>query len=248
VILEAPTGETLLYDDGSLASPNYATQTVAACLWHRGVVRLDGIILSHADVDHFNAVPGLVDRFGIRQAFVSPVMFDDYGTPAENQAPLYLRKSLDESQIPIREIWAGDRLHLGAKVDIQVLHPPRQGSIGSDNANSLTLAIQIAGRRLLLTGDLETPGLEDVLAEMPYDCDVLLAPHHGSRRSDPPGFAAWSTPEYVVISGAGGEDVQDVVETYKRFGANVLRTDTQGAIDIYIGHDGSVAHSTWHPP
>ena len=41
----------------------------------------------------------------------------------------------------------------------------------------------------------------DLLAEEPTDYDVLLAPHHGSRRSNPPGLAAWSTPEWVVISG-----------------------------------------------
>ena len=50
-----------------------------------------------------------------------------------------------------------------------MLHPPRKGVLGSDNANSIVLAIEFQGRRLLLTGDLESPGLDDVLAEEPYD-------------------------------------------------------------------------------
>ena len=87
---------------------------------------------------------------------------------------------------------------------LDVLHPPRDGVIGSDNANSITLAVEYAGRRVSVAGrSWNRPGLEDVMAELPYDCDVLLAPHHGSRQSDPPGFAAWSTPEWVVISGGG---------------------------------------------
>jgi competence protein ComEC len=85
----------------------------------------------------------------------------------------------------------------------------------------------------LLPGDLETPGLEDVMAELPYDCDVLLAPHHGSRYSDPPGFAAWSTPEWVVISG-GSDDVEGVAVTYRRTGAQVLSTHRRGGVQCVI--------------
>ena len=73
--------------------------------------------------------------------------------------------------------------------------------MGRDNANSILLPVEYAGRRILLPGDLESPGIERVMADPPLDCDVLLAPHHGSEQSDPPGFAAWSSPEWVVMSG-----------------------------------------------
>jgi competence protein ComEC len=96
----------------------------------------------------------------------------------------------------------------------------------------------------LLPGDLESPGIEDVMAELPYDCDVLLAPHHGSRRSDPPGFAAWSTPEWVVVSGAGGGDVGPVVATYERAGAQVLRTNERGTVLFSIGR-GPMKVTCW---
>ena len=38
------------------------------------------------------------------------------------------------------------------------------------------------------------------MAQQPRDCDVLMAPHHGSLRSAPREFSAWCTPEWVVIS------------------------------------------------
>src|SRR6185369_9808510 len=117
-----------------------------------------------------------------------------------SRALVALRAALAKSRVEVREVWSGDRLRASAAARIDVLHPPRRGVLGSDNANSVVLAIEYAGRRILLTGDLESPGLDDVMAEEPYDCDVLLAPHHGSRRSDPPGFAAWSTPKWVVLS------------------------------------------------
>jgi len=71
------------------------------------------------------------------------------------------------------------------------------------------------------------------MAELPYDCDVLLAPHHGSRRSDPPGFAAWSTPEWVVVSGGFDAD-PSVTQTYQQAGARVLNTGHDGAVEFFI--------------
>jgi competence protein ComEC len=109
------------------------------------------------------------------------------------------------------------------------------------------LAVESGGRRVLLPGDLESPGIEDVMAEIPYDCDVLLAPHHGSRRSDPPGFAAWSTPEWVVISGGSGDDVQHVVQTYEQAGANVARTSDRGMVQFSL-RAGEMKIATWLTP
>jgi competence protein ComEC len=72
------------------------------------------------------------------------------------------------------------------------------------------------------------------MAELPYDCDVLMAPHHGSRQSDPPGFAAWSTPELVVISGGHDDSVDSVTETYSRAGARVVKTHERGRVHVRL--------------
>jgi competence protein ComEC len=237
VVFETPTGETLIYDAGALGSPEYATQSIASYLWHRGIMRIDGLIISHADVDHFNAVPGLLERFRVGAVYVSPMMFDGFGNAASAGAPEVLRQALRSAGIPIREVWAGDRLRIGPELRIDVLHPPRTGVVGNDNANSITLAVEHAGKRLLLPGDLESPGLDDLLADLPYDCDVLLAPHHGSRQSDPPGFAAWSRPEWVVISGGRGANVKPVIETYKRAGARVIGTYDSGLVRFSVAAD-----------
>jgi competence protein ComEC len=243
IVVETADGQTLLYDAGSLGSPQYATQTIASYLWHRGIRRIDGIVISHADIDHYNAVPGLLRRFPVGAVYVSPLMFDGIGESGSS-GPELLRAEIERRGVPLREIWSGDALRVGKHVTAHVLHPPRVGVVGTDNANSITLAVECHGWRVLLPGDLESPGLEDVLAELPYDCDVLLAPHHGSRLSDPPGFAAWSTPEWVVISGALGRDVEPVVETYAEAGAEVVRTSHRGA-SRFSFRRGEVSLATW---
>jgi competence protein ComEC len=243
VVLESPTGETLLYDAGSLGSPEFATQSIASYLWHRGIMRIDGIIISHADVDHYNAVPGLLERFAVGTVYVSPMMFDGIDD-SETRGPQVLLEAIRAADVPIREVWSGDRLRFGDALSLQVIHPPRQGLVGSDNANSITMTIEYAGHRLLLPGDLETPGIEDVMAELPYDCELLLAPHHGSRRSDPPGFATWSTPNWVVISGGSGDDSRPVVQTYEMAGANVMHTNECGAIHCSLT-SGPLKIASW---
>jgi competence protein ComEC len=62
-----------------------------------------------------------------------------------------------------------------------------KGLPASDNANCVVLSVEYAGRRILLTGDLEPPGMELVMNEPRQHYDVLLAPHHGSGSSRPAG-------------------------------------------------------------
>ncbi len=47
-VLETPDGRTLLYDAGSLAGPEVTRRQIAPYLWHRGIRRIDEVILSHA--------------------------------------------------------------------------------------------------------------------------------------------------------------------------------------------------------
>ncbi|HMC12139.1 MAG TPA: hypothetical protein VKH44_12650, partial [Pirellulaceae bacterium] len=118
------------------------------------------------------------------------------------------------------------------------LHPPRKGVYGSDNANSIVLLIEHAGKKILMTGDLESPGLEDLLAEEPLDCDVVLAPHHGSPRSNPGKFSDWSQPEYVIISGRRGlgdeATSQSVKNSFRLRGAEVFHTAEDGCTRIEV--------------
>ncbi len=238
-VLELPGRQTVLYDAGSFGSPEAATQIIASFLWQRGIDCIDALVLSHADIDHYNAVPGLLERFPVAVVYVSPMMFDPLVTMGNLAAPNYLRDVLHASGVPLREIWMNDRLRTAdARVTIDVLHPPREGMLGRDNANSILLSVQFAGRRLILPGDLESPGIERVMADPPLDCDVLLAPHHGSEQSDPPGFAAWSSPEWVVMSGRRPERTLDSQVSYEQAGAAVLHTALDGAVSCELSADG----------
>ncbi|HVX13445.1 MAG TPA: ComEC/Rec2 family competence protein [Pirellulales bacterium] len=239
VLLELPAGEKVLYDAGRLGSPAAGARSVASYLWHRGVTHLDAIVLSHADVDHYNAVPELLEKFGVGVVYTTPAMLQDEGAGMQT-----LVSAVRRAGVPLRETWSGDRLRVGGECLLEVWHPTRSGVLGSDNANSLVLDIEYRDKRILLTGDLETPGMDDLLSESPCHCDVILTPHHGSARSNPPGFAAWSTPDVAIVSGGFNDRRPEVDRAYIQHGARVFNTADSGAIRVIIDA-GGVHVSTW---
>jgi len=229
VLLQLPTGKNLLYDAGRLSSPDWGASSIASSLWAHRITHLDALFLSHADADHYNAVPELLRRFSVGTVYVPPGMFDRRNSSLE-----YLRNSIRRHGIPIEQLAAGDRLDAG-ECRIDVLHPPREGISGGDNTRSLVVSVAYGGRRILLPGDLESEGLDRLLKLPPRRCDVLLAPHHGSWRSDPPGLATWCRPRWVVVSGRRDPRGQPMAEAYRASGAEVLYTEDRGAVEVLLG-------------
>lgn len=238
VLLEFPAGETVLYDAGRLGTAAMATRSISSLLWSRGITHLDALIISHADADHFNAIPALLDRFSVGVIYVSPVMFRH-----DTEVLSELRRRIQARGVTIRTLWAGDELQLRGRARAVTLHPPETGVAGSDNANSIVLLVEYSGRRILLPGDLESPGLDELLSTPLLDSDVSMAPHHGSARSNPVGFARWTLPEYVVISGGLSRDASQVVRAYEAAGAQVLHTAEVGAVEARIRSGGYVVRS-----
>lgn len=239
VLLEMPDGRVVLYDAGHMGTPSGAARSISAVLWSRGITHLDAVVLSHADADHYNALPELLKRFSIKVIYVSPMMFAQ-----QPEGVKALHEAIDKSGVPLVVIERGQRLKLGPELASEILHPPRKGFFGSDNASSIVLSLDLQGRRVLLPGDLETPGLEDVLAEEPLPSEIVMAPHHGSVRSNPRGFAQWSTPAWVVISGSRSRDATEVIDAYRSHGAEVLHTGHDGAARLTVSASGTRVQ-TW---
>jgi competence protein ComEC len=238
VVIEAPDGRTILYDAGSLAGPDVTRRQIAPFLWHRGIRRIDEVIFSHADLDHFNGIVDLLDRFAVGQVTLTPT-FADKSTPGVQHA----LRILHERSIPQRIVKAGDRLTAGDVV-MEVLHPPPVGPDGNENARSLVLLVRHAGHAILLTGDLERTGLQRVLGELPpHRVDVLMAPHHGSHLTNTAELAQWARPRVVVSCQGRPLPSREVRQRYQQVGARVLDTHQHGAVTVRSHVSGLVVES-----
>jgi competence protein ComEC len=236
-VIETPDGRTIVYDVGSLGGPYLATHQVAPFLWHRGIRRIDELILSHADLDHFNGVVDLAERFAIGQVTTTPTFADKH-----TAGVLHTLELLRQRQVPIRIVKAGDVLQTNSGATLEVLHPPAQGPPGNENARSLTLRVRYHSSTILLTGDLEGEGLEQVLHLPPHPVDVLMAPHHGSRRLDADGLVAWCRPR-LIVSCQGPLRPGQPPAAYVAGGRQFWTTEEQGAITIRIHSSGVVAET-----
>lgn len=223
-VIETPDGRTLLYDAGALSGPDVARRQIAPFLWHRGIRHIDDVFISHADLDHFNALPALLERFAVGRVNLTP-SFAEKSTAGVAAA----LDALQRRSVPVQILRAGNRIPVGS-VELEVLHPPARGPDGTENERSLVLLIRHEGHSILLTGDLEKSGMDQVLAGPSPRPDVLMAPHHGSRAANSEAFARWARPRLVVS--CQGPPRGRVVDPYSAHGARYLGTWPHGAITV----------------
>jgi competence protein ComEC len=236
-VLQTPDGRTLLYDAGALAGPNVTRRQIAPFLWSQGIRRIDEVFLSHADLDHFNGLPALIERFAVGQISCTPT-FADRATPGVYAA----LKAIENKRIPVRIIQSGDQLAAGP-VSMRVLHPPAKGPAGVENCRSLVLLIRHAGHSILLTGDLEGSGLDQLLRLSETNVDVLMAPHHGSRFPNNPDLAKWARPKVVVSCEGPPRGPKRPPEPYTAIGARFLGTYPHGAVTVRSHKTGLIVET-----
>ncbi|MEM7781877.1 MAG: DNA internalization-related competence protein ComEC/Rec2 [Planctomycetota bacterium] len=240
-LIQLPNGQVVLYDAGTLGSPRVGASKVAGVLWSEGIEHIDSIIISHADVDHFNALPRLIEQFSIGQIFVSKAMRNH---PGKELDPLW--EVIRNKQIKVVEVGMNDCLPNTGEAKMSILYShPTYAEVDSDNVRSLVVLIEYLDRKLLLPGDLEGPGLDRLLAMPHVDCDIVMAPHHGSSGSRPDQFMGWSTPDWVVISrGRKSKKVEwdQLVEP-----GRVISTHEYGSIEFQISPHGIAMKSFSNP-
>jgi len=242
IVVQGPDGRTLVYDAGSLAGGHIAAEAVAQTLWQSGQSRLDALIVSHADVDHCNGVPILAERLQPGMLLTHP-SFVSSDKPVVNEVQSAWRSAGGISEL----LGGGDELDWDSSVAIEVWQPDHATRYERENANSLIVLVTYAGRRLLLTGDLEREGLAEFLQRPRSPVDVVIAPHHGSRLANPPEFGAWTHPGWVAISTAEFGATEQLRDCYPP-DTVLLNTATVGRIRCLIDPVGTLQFQTFREP
>jgi competence protein ComEC len=238
ILLEMPNGRTLVYDVGCLMNPGRASRVLEHALWKKGHGSIHALVLSHSDADHYNGTHMVLDHFPTKRVLMTRHFLD-----AEQSGTVSICQRLVATGLPIDVIEKGDRINLDSSVSIRVLHPRSEDSEGNDNSVSVVLEIIYAGRCILLTGDLEEPGMGELLAQEARSVDVLLSPHHGSPGSNTTELAKWSQPRFVVAS--TGRAPSKYLEEIYGDQCKVFWTSRDGAISFEISPDGTLTHHSF---
>ncbi|HHT9153477.1 MAG TPA: DNA internalization-related competence protein ComEC/Rec2, partial [Candidatus Hypogeohydataceae bacterium YC40] len=194
VFVEFPNGRTMIYDAGSRGSFDVGHYIIAPFLWQQGVKKIDLVVVSHEDEDHFDALPFLTKGFGIGKVLVSNHLID-----SKRGQPLI--DFLKYRGIKVEEVQEGVEIDELGEARVRVLNPPPDNLSLSANDASCVLRIDYQGHSMLLCGDIEGQTMGRFIAsEAQMGADIVMAPHHGSYVANLGKFLERVSPEYIVVS------------------------------------------------
>lgn len=224
-------------------------------------VKLDHVVLSHPHLDHGSALDLVVHCFDVQHVWDSgrineAVFYRDFLEAVGRSASARYHTAGDvpagntvgvkghEIKIARWERFSeGDAVQLGEGAKFTILHADAKEK-HDPNQNSVVIAVELGGTRLLLTGDAESGDREDPSAPVGdieqflieqhatlVRADILQVGHHGSKTSSRRAFLEAVKPKLALVS-AGPKKYAtvvlpdaEIIEALRAVGAQVLRTD-----------------------
>lgn len=225
IFIESPTGRQVLIDGG----PNREVLRKLARVipWYDR--SLDVVIATHPDADH---ISGLIDV--LRRYRVSLIL--EPGVKGDTPQAESMLQSVANEDAQLLFARRGQVIDIGGGARIEILFPDRDVENLETNMASIVARLVYGETAFLLTGD-SPKEVESYLVRLDGDelaADVLKAGHHGSRTSSSELFVGFVGAQFGVFSrGCGntyGHPHDEVVQTFKKFGVQILDTCTNGTV------------------
>ena len=230
VVVQTPDNRVLLFDAGAMHRGERTADTVCRFLWSRGYRMIDAIVISHPDLDHYNAVASLLKRMP-----AGHVLLTNEFVRTESPAVQSVLDELSKLRLPVSILSSGDSV-VCEDLGISFLKAETETDSGlSDNEASIAAILEYRDHRICLPGDLEGAGQAHLLPHLPH-CEVLMSPHHGSPNSNVPALAAAVQPGHVIVSSRNDRSRNQLAGVFRS--ASLLHTSTVGCVTVRISPDG----------
>ncbi|MFO1182146.1 DNA internalization-related competence protein ComEC/Rec2 [Ottowia sp.] len=219
-VLVRTASHTLLYDAGPRYSADSdAGQRVLVPLLRALGERVDRLVLSHRDTDHTGGAAAVLAQYP-RAALTTSI----------------------EAGRTLEGLPAGEPCLAGSGwqwdgVRFDVLYPDAEQAAAARRSNAMSCVIRVgtAQASVLLTGDIEAPQEQALVAGgAPLHSDVLLVPHHGSRTSSSAAWLDAVQPRLALVQAgyrnAFGHPAAPVLARYAERGVRVIASPACGAM------------------
>ncbi|HCJ66957.1 MAG TPA: DNA internalization-related competence protein ComEC/Rec2 [Elusimicrobia bacterium] len=205
IFLEFPKGKNLLVDAGGGGNYDSGERIIAPYLWARGVWKIDRVILTHPDWQHYSGMKTILEKFKVKEFITNP----EYST---EETYLEMREMIKKKKVNFREIWAGEKINLPEETkdpEIKFFNP----KILTENKDDNLLAFQLKYQRsrnggdkkisIFFPGDLSFEGQKKLAQENIggnyLQSDILVIPAHGLKPVNEEFFKQVN-PKYGIIS------------------------------------------------
>jgi len=266
VLISTEEGAVILSDCGSSDVSKVGEYRLSPVLKQSGILLVDMAVVSHLDSDHMSGIKELLEgmpvyygemRFAADYAGV--VGIKELVLPKvreKSEAYLELEALALEKQVAVRYVEAGSVLYQEKELLIECLYPTNAKE--SENDTSLVFLLQTPEVVAWLMGDAGITPEADIISRlgavnMDALCEgklvLLKVGHHGSQTSSGQEFLEFIQPDVAVIScgyrNSYGHPHAEVVKRLVASGAEVFRTDLQGAIVVELESSQGVLVRSW---
>lgn len=256
ILVETPNDQAILIDTGPKTDRfDSGERIILPFLLEKGIKHLDALILTHPHDDHtggalavLNNVP--VDWVGVPEDGQSWNRQGEgnYGYNTKESGPTdsilnndFVRKL---SQMEVNSFRAGDQVVLDSNIILKVLGPGDilRNTHSDANNNSIVLKLEYGGQSVLLSADMETEEMQEIVdSEQDWTSDYFKEPHHGSRFSLNMDFLEQTHPKAVFISvgrNSFGHPDPKVEQYWEERHIPIYRTDESGTIELRLDEKG----------
>ncbi len=227
-VVEFPGSKVLVVDAGGTATGELDTgeSIVAPFLRSRKILKVDYLLVTHPRVDHYGGMRTVLEEF-------APSEF--WSGRSEGKTIRYEELEEAAERYGVKRLFLTSRDPCGSieKVSLCVLYPPEAMA----RESSVVTRLGFGQVNFLFAGDIEGRD-EKRLLERGADLSsaVLKVPRHGSLTSSTVEFISAVKPKLAIFSvgyrNPFGLPRPEVVSRYAGAGAEVLRTDQDGAIIV----------------
>ncbi|MFV0361741.1 MAG: DNA internalization-related competence protein ComEC/Rec2 [Suipraeoptans sp.] len=239
IYIRSPNGNNYLMDGGSTDVSEVGRYRIEPFLKYNGVKKLDYVFISHGDYDHISGIIEMIER-NERGIQIQNIVFPNQET--WNDKLHELADKCEKIGINRYIMNVGDTICDG-EIVITALSPEKSG-VGESNADSLVISLEYDDFNLLLTGDIEGIGEENLIRtieESDKEYKFVKVAHHGSKNSTKDDFVQIVAPKYAFIS-AGinniyGHPHKETIDRLNDARCIIHETSKSGA--IMLETDGS---------
>lgn len=239
IFVRTRQGRRILIDGGMVLGGDPGRTVIMPFLRSRGYNRLDAVVLTHYDADHYGGLAHVVEQIATREL----VLRGGLRERGPNDAAELLRAA-ERRGIRIVHLQAGDTLTPPGDTPIVAL-APEAALAATTSENNASIVLRVGeGPGALLTADIEQEAEAQLVEAKPgaLRAGVLKVPHQGSKSSSTPAFLDAVRPTLAIITADRFQihphPAREVVERYESRGVRVLRTDKHGAVIVLLGDDG----------